>query len=409
MRASNLGPDDIRTQELRLELERAAPLTTEQLLALDPPERTAEIIAFVARHQLPLSGVNILPGFGGLINGGPQIAAAKAKLREIAARQKAEIERHQPPGSFGAAKTPPDVVDLNEAKAAKAFEPTDDQIADIFAEQHRNDLRYVAAWGKWFEWTGRMLARRKDASCTSISSAETCKAQGVKRAGMAKMVGAVHTLARADRRLAATIEQWDTDPMLLNTPEGHCRSARRDAAQERSARLLHQDHGGRAAWRLSAVPLVPHSDHGRRQSSGRLPSADVRLLPDRRHQRTGGLFQPRWRAERQDGVDVYSRWHPRRLLPRNAHRDLHREQERPTPDRACTAARRSTGHRHRDRGWATLGREPPQGIDRRREHPRALHAQGLLRVPAASSSPSFPATTSHGCAASAPRCGGGCT
>ena len=37
---------------------------------------------------------------------------------------------------------------------------------------------------------------------------------------MAKMVGAVHALARADRRLAATIEQWDADPMLLNTPDG---------------------------------------------------------------------------------------------------------------------------------------------------------------------------------------------
>ena len=34
----------------------------------------------------------------------------------------------------------------------KRPEPTDDQIADIFAEEHRNDLRYVAAWGKWFEW-----------------------------------------------------------------------------------------------------------------------------------------------------------------------------------------------------------------------------------------------------------------
>ena len=34
------------------------------------------------------------------------------------------------------------------------------------------------------------------------------------------MVDAVQTLARADRRIAATIEQWDADPMLLNTPDG---------------------------------------------------------------------------------------------------------------------------------------------------------------------------------------------
>jgi putative DNA primase/helicase len=34
------------------------------------------------------------------------------------------------------------------------------------------------------------------------------------------MVAAVQTLVRADRRIAATIEQWNADPMLLNTPDG---------------------------------------------------------------------------------------------------------------------------------------------------------------------------------------------
>src|SRR5277367_6228691 len=36
----------------------------------------------------------------------------------------------------------------------------------------------------------------------------------------AKTVAAVQNLARADRRLAATMEQWDMDPWLLNTPDG---------------------------------------------------------------------------------------------------------------------------------------------------------------------------------------------
>ena len=36
----------------------------------------------------------------------------------------------------------------------------------------------------------------------------------------AKTVAAVVALARADRRLAATTEQWDADPWLLNTPGG---------------------------------------------------------------------------------------------------------------------------------------------------------------------------------------------
>jgi putative DNA primase/helicase len=36
----------------------------------------------------------------------------------------------------------------------------------------------------------------------------------------AKTVAAVERLARADRRLAAMIDQFDADPWLLNTPDG---------------------------------------------------------------------------------------------------------------------------------------------------------------------------------------------
>ena len=35
-----------------------------------------------------------------------------------------------------------------------------------------------------------------------------------------KDLAAVERLARADRRLAATTDQWDADPWLLNTPDG---------------------------------------------------------------------------------------------------------------------------------------------------------------------------------------------
>ncbi|HUS53275.1 MAG TPA: phage/plasmid primase, P4 family, partial [Thermohalobaculum sp.] len=36
----------------------------------------------------------------------------------------------------------------------------------------------------------------------------------------AKSVAAVEKLAKSDRRLAATIDQWDADPWVLNTPDG---------------------------------------------------------------------------------------------------------------------------------------------------------------------------------------------
>ena len=61
-----------------------------------------------------MSGVNI--GLPGLINGGPQIAAARAKLAKL------EAERHQPlVGTLGAERVPPEVVPFTaKAKKAKA-------------------------------------------------------------------------------------------------------------------------------------------------------------------------------------------------------------------------------------------------------------------------------------------------
>jgi len=36
----------------------------------------------------------------------------------------------------------------------------------------------------------------------------------------AKTVAAVERLAKSDRRIAATVAQWDSDPWMLNTPGG---------------------------------------------------------------------------------------------------------------------------------------------------------------------------------------------
>jgi putative DNA primase/helicase len=104
---------------------------------------------------------------------------------------------------------------------------SDDALALRFAERHADDLRFVAAWGKWLSWTGthwqfddtlrafdlaRAVCREAAASCNKS-----------KVAGMlasAKTVAAVERLAKADRRIAATVDQWDCDPWFLNTPDG---------------------------------------------------------------------------------------------------------------------------------------------------------------------------------------------
>jgi putative DNA primase/helicase len=105
---------------------------------------------------------------------------------------------------------------------------TDDALALRFCDRHEGVFLFVAAWGKWFRWDGarwrqddtlyaydlaRLVCREAAAECNGSGNAKAAIAS-------AKAVAAVERLARADRRTAATIDQWDRDPMLLNTPAG---------------------------------------------------------------------------------------------------------------------------------------------------------------------------------------------
>jgi putative DNA primase/helicase len=92
---------------------------------------------------------------------------------------------------------------------------------------HSSDLRYVAAWGQWFEWDG--VCWKRDDTLKAVdyarricrtASAECDKPKIAKQIARAQTVMTVERLARADRRLAATVDQWDSDPWLLNTPGG---------------------------------------------------------------------------------------------------------------------------------------------------------------------------------------------
>jgi len=118
----------------------------------------------------------------------------------------------------------PPVLTVIEARPP---EFSDESLALEFATLHEGDLRYVAPWGQWFEWDGtrwvrdhtlrgfdlaRAICRAASARCNSATLAKTIAS--------ATTVAAVERLAKADRRLAATTEQWDRDPWLLNTPGG---------------------------------------------------------------------------------------------------------------------------------------------------------------------------------------------
>jgi putative DNA primase/helicase len=116
---------------------------------------------------------------------------------------------------------------LEEGVAAQAPAFSDSALALRFVERHAGDLRYVAAWGRWLEWTGKhwrlddtKLATDRAWRICHEAAAECNQAKIASVVASAKTVAAVERLALAERRIAATVNQWDSDPWLLNTPDG---------------------------------------------------------------------------------------------------------------------------------------------------------------------------------------------
>ncbi len=102
----------------------------------------------------------------------------------------------------------------------------DDALAQRFVERYGKDLRYIAAWSHWYEWLGARWAMeptrhafdRARAICR-VAASEAEKLGTKNRLASAKTVAAVERLAKVDRRIAATIEQWETDPDIFNSEE----------------------------------------------------------------------------------------------------------------------------------------------------------------------------------------------
>jgi hypothetical protein len=103
---------------------------------------------------------------------------------------------------------------IRDLRASGKDAGLEDCIALDFAEQHAEDYRYVAATSQWMFWT-RTHWQGEDTLAAFDASRKLCRQAGDAKA---KTVAAVVTLARSDRRMAATTDQWDTKPEIINTP-----------------------------------------------------------------------------------------------------------------------------------------------------------------------------------------------
>jgi phage/plasmid-associated DNA primase len=162
----------------------------------------------------------------------------EAERNQYFADQARDYAAQKKPGN-GAAKNwtrDPDYLPPGEPLESAPFAPagavtndapqfSEDQIALVFSERHAADLRYVALWCKWYRWTGTHWAHEATLAAYDLArkvcrevSAQCDKPGEAKAIAKAKTVAAIEQLARSDRRSAATIEQWDDDKDILNTP-----------------------------------------------------------------------------------------------------------------------------------------------------------------------------------------------
>jgi putative DNA primase/helicase len=119
----------------------------------------------------------------------------------------------------------PAAVPVTEADLSPEF--SDDALALEFTARHAHELRYVAKWGTWMLWDG-MRWKAEDtlkafdlARAVARAYANSYPDQDdAPKIASARTVAAIEKLARADRQHAATVDIWDADPWLLNTPGG---------------------------------------------------------------------------------------------------------------------------------------------------------------------------------------------
>jgi P4 family phage/plasmid primase-like protien len=138
----------------------------------------------------------------------------KGKTREYAF---AAIEKDQARAGAWARRS-------NERELERAWEEAEkfalaglqDAVALAYAAKYARTLRYVAVWNRWLQWDG--ICWRFETTLVPWDLArELCRDYATVDNFT---VNAIVSLARADRRLAATEDQWDADLYLLGTPKG---------------------------------------------------------------------------------------------------------------------------------------------------------------------------------------------
>jgi putative DNA primase/helicase len=115
-------------------------------------------------------------------------------------------------------------ADATATPASRDDSWSHDALAMQFAARHESDLRYVHVWNRWLLWNGAGWQEEQTLKAFDFARQVARQAaaghKAAKEIRSSMTTAAIVTLARSDRKIAAALDIWDKDPMLLCTPAG---------------------------------------------------------------------------------------------------------------------------------------------------------------------------------------------
>lgn len=104
---------------------------------------------------------------------------------------------------------------------------SDDGLALAFTRHYGDDWRYIAKWGKWYQWNGRRWQEDNRLYLFNVirgicrtASQRSDDARTQVRLASSSAIASVEKVIRPDPKHAATVEDWDKDVWKVNTPGG---------------------------------------------------------------------------------------------------------------------------------------------------------------------------------------------
>ena len=104
---------------------------------------------------------------------------------------------------------------------------TEDGLAMAFTRRYGEDWRYCAQWSKWLVWTGQrwnedqvLYIHHLTRGVCRVASNKADSSRLKSKLASASTISAVERMVRAEPTHAATVDEWDADIWLLNTPGG---------------------------------------------------------------------------------------------------------------------------------------------------------------------------------------------